>query len=377
MKMKQQKILFVANVAKEHILKFHIPTIRKFREQGWIVDVACSGDEEIPFCNNQYYMCWQRSPFTTKTFRGIRDLKKIIDANNYDVVYCHTPVGGLVARLAARNARKKGTKVIYCAHGLHFFKGAPKKNWLIFYPIERFLAAFTDVIFAVNKEDYAILTRRFHTKTLLVPEVGVNFQRLDIENPDEVRKNYRQKLQIDDNTTVLIYVAEIIPNKNQKMLIDATKELLNQGRNVSLLLPGPEHDGGVAQRYASEIGIGDRVKFLGWRNDVGELMRSADICVASSIREGFGINLVEAMYCGLPVVATKNRGHDMIIEDGVNGYLVDTGDSCSMAKKVAALIDDKTKFRGQDVSQYDCENIAAELFGIISHEIGAAQSVEV
>lgn len=366
--MSDKRILFVANVAKEHINKFHIPTIKCFKKHGWIVDVACSGEENVPECDHQYHMCWKRSPFTLRTIKGIWDLKKIITREKYDIVYCHTPVGGLVARLAAIKARKKGTKVIYCAHGLHFFKGAPKKNWLIYYPIEKLLSYLTDTIFTVNREDYYYLTKHFSTKIELVPEVGVNFDRLIISDKEQIRMKYREDMKIDDNTTALIYVAEIIANKNQKMLIDTTKLLLDRGENVCLILPGPEHDNGNAYKYACEIGIEDDIRFLGWRNDIGELMIAADICVASSIREGFGINLVEAMYCGLPVIATNNRGHEMIIEHGENGFLVGINATEDMAKYVTKLIHDeelKNKISNIDVSKYDCNLIAEELYELL------------
>ena len=112
------KILFVANVAKEHILKFHIPSIQKFKSEGWIVDVACSGEEEIPYCDNHYRMSWKRSPYSIKTLLGIRTLREIIDANKYDVIYCHTPVGGFVGRIASVNARKGGAKYGKIRHKL-------------------------------------------------------------------------------------------------------------------------------------------------------------------------------------------------------------------------------------------------------------------
>ena len=361
----QRKILFVANVAKEHIMKFHIPTIRRFKAQGWIVDVACSGVEDIPYCDRQYKMCWERSPFTLKTIRGVQDLQRIIETNYYDIVYCHTPVGGLIGRLAARKARKLGTKVIYCAHGLHFFKGAPKFNWLVYYPIEKFLSLLTDYIFVVNKEDYTLLSEKFRTKICFVPEVGVNFERLITDDREKLRRRYRDELRISDSTTAMIYVAEIIPNKNQRMLIDVTKELISRGKDVCLILPGPEHDGGATKQYANDNGIKDKVLFLGWRDDVGGLMYAADICVASSIREGFGINLVEAMYCGLPVIATKNRGHEMIIEDGVNGFLVEVGDNNAMADKVTLLMENSSLLKSNDVGKYDCEKIAGELYDVL------------
>lgn len=366
----QKKILFVANVAKEHINKFHIPTIKEFKKNGWIADVACSGDDDVPECSNHYKMCWKRSPFTFKTIKGIGQLKKLINNNDYDVVFCHTPVGGLVARLASGKARKKGTTVIYCAHGLHFFKGAPLINWLIYYPLEKLLAYFTDVFFAVNEEDFERAKLKFtkKVKVVLVPEVGVNFDRLNIDNPTEVRRTYREELGIGETTAAMIYVAELLPNKNQTMLVDTLKLLREKGNDVCLVLPGPDHANGELKKYIDSVGMSDYVRLLGWRSDIGELMHASDICTASSIREGFGINLVEAMYCGLPVVATNNRGHKMIINDGENGFLVDINDSKTMAERVELMMKDsdiREKFSCIDVSMYDCNFIAHQLYETI------------
>lgn len=370
--MNKKKILFVANVAKEHINKFHIPTIKCFKTHGWIVDVACSGEDIIPECDHQYYMSWKRSPFTFKTIKGIYELKILLEKEKYDVVYCHTPVGGLVGRLGAIKARKNGTKVIYCAHGLHFFKGAPLRNWLIYYPIEKILSDFTDVIYTVNREDYRYLTKHFSAKTKLVPEVGADFERLSVADKETTRNTYRKNLHLADNTTALIYVAELIANKNQKMLIETTKILLDKGEDVCLILPGPEHDNQETYKFACENEIEDKVRFLGWRNDIGALMVASDVCVASSIREGFGINLVEAMYCGLPVIATKNRGHEMIINDGENGFLVEVNNAEKMAERVRQLIHNnelRERISNIDVGKYDCNRIAEILYSLISKSI--------
>ncbi len=365
-----EKILFVANVAKEHICKFHIPTIRAFKEHGWVVDVACSGEEEVPCCDHQFHMPWQRSPYTLGTLTGITKLKKIIADGHYDIVYCHTPVGGLVGRLASRKERKRGCKVIYCAHGLHFYKGAPLKNWLVFYPVERFLSRMTDVIFAVNRDDYELLKNKFNKKVTIkhVPEVGVNLDRLQIRDREAVRREYRSKLGIDDDTTVLIYVAELVPNKNQTMLIDVVSKLVKDGEKVCLLLPGPEHSK-VIRDYTEKKRMLDHIRFLGWRDDIGELLVASDICTASSIREGFGINIVEAMYCGLPVVATDNRGHREIIKDGVNGFLVGVNDIDAMTERVKSLIHDKelrARMKGFSVDDYNCNKVAETLYHLIT-----------
>lgn len=361
------KVLLVANVAKEHVNKFHIPTIKYLQMHGWQVDVACSVDTNVMAGDQIYNMSWKRSPFTFKTLQGIKELKALISKNNYDIIYCHTPVGGLVARLASIAARKKGAKVVYCAHGLHFFNGAPLINWLIFYPIEKYLSKITDMFITINPEDYERVKKRFNKKMIvkMIHGIGVNFNRLNITNPEIIKKEYRKELNIPLESKVLIYVAEIIKNKNQQMLIHTLKELHNKGRKMYLLLPGPDHSKGELHKLAEELKLKEYVKFLGWRNDIGQLMATSDICVASSIREGFGINLVEAQYCHLPVIAVSNRGHRAIIKDGENGFLVPINDYKAMANKIIEVTDNKilyNKLANINVDEYKCESIAQTIY---------------
>lgn len=364
------KVLFVANVAKEHINKFHIPSIKVFKNNGCTVDVACFGDATVPECDRQYNMCWRRSPFTFKTIKGIFDLKKLIKSGKYDVVYCHTPVGGLVGRLAAKSFRKNGLKVVYCAHGLHFFKGAPLINWMVYYPIEKILAKYTDAFLTINKEDFNLVKTKFNKKmqVFLIPGIGVPFDRLKIDNVEKVRYEYRKKMNIPETANMIIYIAELLPNKNQRMLVDALELLNNKDKNFYLCLVGPDYENGKVNEYVQGKGLSEFVRILGWRNDVGELLYAADLYAASSIREGFGINLVEAMYCGLPVVATNNRGHSMVVDDGKNGFLVDIGDSKALCEKLYLISRDKdirSKITGIDVSGYECFNIAKNIYDIV------------
>lgn len=362
-----KKILFVANVAKEHINKFHIPSIRCFQQHGWEVVVACAMDAEVPLCDNSINGEWTRSPFTPKTIKGIFQLKKHLDSHHYDVIYCHTPVGGLVARLAAGKARKQGTKVIYFAHGLHFFNGAPIVNWSLFYPIEKILARRTDAIFLINNEDYERVRNSFKIKNVkLLPGIGVNFERLKCETPEVVRSEYRKQLGIKSDDIVMIYVAELLPNKNQGMLLDTLKLIKSEKNNVKLLLVGPDHWDGTVEKTAKKRGLQNDVICTGWRDDIGALLITADFCVASSIREGFGLNLIEAMYCGLPVVAKRNRGHVFVIENGVNGFLVDTPEE--MKNRVLEILKNaelRHKLSNVDVSKYDSINVAEDIVHMV------------
>lgn len=364
-----RKILFVANVAKEHINKFHLLTIREFKKRGWKVDVACEADVEVPYCDHLYPAKWKRSPFTIKTFQGVKQLKQILKNEYYDVVYCHTPVGGFVSRAACSATKRKGTKVVYFAHGLYFFDGAAKKDWL-FYPIECLQSYKTDAMFLINDEDYVRVKKKFNPKMYVkqFPGIGVNFDRIAVKNPIDARVKYRDKLKIKQDDIVLIYIAEVIPNKNQGYLLQALRKIKETKKNVKLMLVGPDHADGTYVEMARQMGISEDVIFTGWRNDVGELLCSADICVASSIREGFGINLVEAMYHGLPVVAVKNRGHATVIQDGKNGFLVPLDNSDKMAERVIEIIENnelREKFSHIDVKKYDAKGVAIDIANTI------------
>lgn len=363
---KSRRILFVANVAKEHILKFHVPSIQKFKSEGWIVDVACSGAEDIPYCDNHYKMIWKRSPFTFKTIVGIKELKKIINKNNYDVIYCHTPVGGLVGRIASKDARRKGTKVIYFAHGLHFFKGAPLINWLIFYPIEKYLARYTDTMLTINKEDCENCRKLLGCSDVhIINGMGVNLSKFYSIDKTSCRNKIRNSLSIPMDAWVMVYLAELLPNKNQKMLLDALKNVIEHHSNTYLILAGIDHYNGRYEDYANKIGVKEHVRFLGWRDDKEALYAASDICTATSIREGFGLNLVESLASGLPVVATDNRGHRMIVENGINGYLVPINDSKKMAELIIKAIG-KMDVSSYNLDKYDINNVLTEIYDVVS-----------
>ena len=364
------RILFVANVAKEHILKFHIPSILKFKSEGWIVDVACSGEEEIPYCDNHYRMAWKRSPYSIKTLLGIRTLRKIINTNKYDVIYCHTPVGGFVGRVASISARKSGAKVVYFAHGLHFYRGAPFINWIVFYPIEKLLTRFTDTIITINREDYDNSKKLLGCPDVhLINGIGIDIKKFCNIDRKACRSEIRKELSIPSDAWVLIYLAELLPNKNQGMLLDVLKRVMKYNPNTYLILAGIDHYNGRYIKYAKKLGVLEHVRFLGWRDDKEALYAAADICTATSIREGFGINIVEAIASGLPVVATDNRGHRMTVENGVNGYLVGINDSAKMAECIINTIG-KMDVSSYNLEKYDINNVLDDIYGIISTVIG-------
>lgn len=337
------KILFVANVAKEHILKFHIPTIKRLVAQGWTVDIACGGADVVPFCNNQFRLPIDRSPFKTHLFRGICQLKEIIETGDYDIVYCHTSVGSVVAKLASIRARKRGTKVVHFAHGTYFYKDAPLHNWILYYPLFKLLSYLTDATITITEEDYCFTSSHFgHGRTYYVEGIGVDPNRFTIENKDAERARYRSIFQIPQDAFVLIYLAELSPNKNQQWLINVLAQVMKQRENVYLVLPGKDYTNGSLERMAKDQGVQEHVRFMGWRSDVPYLLNMSDICTASSIREGLGLNLIEAMICGLPVIASSNSGHRAVIKDGENGFLVPLNNDSLFVQRIIELIDDQS-----------------------------------
>jgi glycosyltransferase EpsD len=338
------------------------------KEIGWNVDVACAGDEPIPYCDHQFHMSYKRTPFSFGSITGINELKKIISEGHYDVVYCHTPVGGAVARIASRKARANGLKVIYMAHGFHFYKGAPILNWMLYYPIEKILSKDTDAIITINQEDYQNANTKLHCRNVyLLDGIGVDLSRFRAEKPQLLREEYRHNLSIPQDAIVMVYLAELIKNKNQKLLIDTLKQLRDAGQNCYLLLAGIDHNNGSDMQYADEIGMKEYVRYLGWRSDIENLYAISDVCTASSIREGFGVNLAEAMASGLPVVATVNRGHSTIIQDGVNGYLVPLDNPKAMAKKIVLALKKKHNLiENYDLEKYESQAIVDGIIRIIS-----------
>ena len=200
-----KKVLFVATVVKTHIMEFHIPYLKMFKEMGWETAVAARNDYEnpadcvIPYCDTYYNVPFERNPLKPGNLKAYKELKHIIDEGEYDIIHCHTPVGAMLTRLAAKQARKQGTKVFYTAHGFHFYKGAPVINWILYYPVEKWLSRYTDVLITINKEDYERAKTFKAGKVCYVPGVGIDLKKF---NAGYVNKE-QKALDRDEIQTVI------------------------------------------------------------------------------------------------------------------------------------------------------------------------------
>lgn len=322
-----KKVLFVAHV-DSHIRHFHIPYLKYFKEKGYEVHVATSNDENESFeyCDKKHTVCMERSPFKINNLKAIKQMKKIFEEEKFDIVHCHTPMGGVVTRLAGRKVRKNGMKVFYTGHGFHFYKGAPAKYWMMYYPVEKFLSRFTDVLITINKEDYDLASSKFKAKRVeLVHGMGVNDKIFNVQ-PLEIdeQNKFKSELGITENDFVLMYVAELNENKNQMMLINAMDSITKVNPNIKLYLIGKGELQEVYRKKIEELNLSNNVFLLGYRRDVNKLLKMADLYVTTSKREGLGLNLIEALLSGVPVIAYRNRGHIEIVKEGVNGFLINT-----------------------------------------------------
>ena len=354
------KILFVATVVKTHIMEFHIPYLKRFKEKGWETAVAAKNDYDepadciIPYCDRYYEIPFERNPVKPANFRAYKELARLIDTEEYNIVHCHTPVGGALARLAARKARKSGCAVIYTAHGFHFYKGASAINWILYYPAEILLARMTDVLITINREDYHRAKKFRAGRVAYVPGIGIDTGKFK-RRSDRPQRDLRTELGIPDDVKVLLSVGEINKNKNHRLVIQTLPEL--DGVWYVVCGSGPLTE--ELKTLASELGVSDRVVFAGYRNDLPDFYQMADIFVFPSYREGLPVALMEAMAAGLVCVASRNRGTDDLLEESRLKF--NPSDKGKIIEKIrdalSADYSDEIRRNTEKLEEYDIKNV--------------------
>lgn len=359
-----KKVLFVATVVKTHIMEFHIPYLKMFKEMGWETAVAARNDYEnptdcvIPYCDAYYNIPFERNPLKPGNLKAYTKLKKVIDAGGYDIIHCHTPVGAMLTRLAAKQARKNGTKVFYTAHGFHFYKGAPAINWLLYYPVEKWLSRYTDVLITINKEDYERAKTFKAGRVCYVPGVSIDLKKF--ATSDELHKEKRswlcKEFDIPEDAMILLSVGEVNKNKNHRVVIEALGKLKRKDIYYVICGRGPLRDAYVS--LAEQLNIGKQVILTGYRTDVADFYKAADVFVFPSFREGLPVSVMEAMASGLPIIATSIRGSSDIVKESINGKLLKPDDVDGFANVIEAfrnkeLLNSIAKTNAQEAGKYD------------------------
>lgn len=365
------KALMLASVASM-IDQFNMDNIRILQELGYEVEVAANFVNGGNITKERVADLKERLAAMSVTVHHVpipreisklRDIiqayqqvKQLCDKEQYRIVHCHSPIGGVIARLAAKDSRKKGTRVIYTAHGFHFYKGASVMNWLVFYPIEKICSYWTDVLITINREDYQRAKKKFHAKKIVyVPGVGVDMEKF---KPGQISvEEKRNEIGVNPNDIMLLSVGELNKNKNYGMVIRALHEL--QIPNIKYCIAGKGELKDSLQQLVHEFCMDEQVLFLGYRTDVAELYQAADLFVFPSHREGLSVALMEAIASCTPVVCSRIRGNEDLVLTQKD--LFDEKDVSDVARCIKSVIGKRNRqqvaeFMKEDVEK-NCEHL--------------------
>ncbi len=351
-----KKVLFTATV-DTHIKHFHIPFLMLFKKKGYEVHVSTNGNEKFEYCDKKYQISFERSPFSLKNIKAYFALKKIIEKEKYDIIHTHTPMGSIITRLAARKVRKKyGTKVIYTAHGFHFYKGASIINWILYYPIEKLFANFTDELITINKEDYNKVKNNFNTNVHYLPGVGINKEKFNKKIKESEKVKLMDEININKEDFVIVQVGELNDNKNQIASLKAMKEIIKTDKSIKLIIAGSGVNEMYLKKYVKDNNLMKNVIFLGYRTDIPKILSISNLLISTSKREGLPVNIIESLFMDVPVIAMNCRGAKDLIKDKINGYVIEIDDISNLIKNIK-LIKNKplNSFKFDDI--YLLENI--------------------
>lgn len=347
-------VLMVATVPSM-IGQFNMNNIRILQDMGYVVDVACDYNDRSVWPTERVQnfkkqmaemgiQCIQldfsRSPFKIgRLIRSYKETLNLIKERKYSFIHTHTPIASAVVRLAAQ---KTGTKVIYTAHGFHFYDGAPKKNWFIYYPIEKCLSKYTDVLITINKEDYKRACDSFNAKkTVYIP--GVGFDTGKFRNCVVNRTEKRSSMNLRDEDFLMISVGELSSRKNQKVVIDALNILSKEGKidNILYMAIGKGELENSFKELIRTFKLEKHVRLEGFRQDIPELCKAADCFIHPSVREGLGIAPLEAMAAGLPLISAYVNGIKDYTENGKSGVCVNPHNAEDVANAIYKMYSDR------------------------------------
>ncbi len=320
--------------------------------------------------DNSGLICHQidfaRSPFRViQNIRAFKQMCQLLKRERYAILHCHTPVGGAIARLASKMCRNKEMKVIYTVHGFHFFHGAPFRNWLIYYPIERLLARFTDILITINEEDFKLACRfklKRHGKVKKINGVGIDVDKYkDIFEQRNVNHNFSS-----DKKITFLSVGELNSNKNHRLVIEALHK--NPNENNFYIICGEGSEEQSLKKLVKKYNLEKQVRLIGYQKDIKTVLQQADIFIMPSFREGLPVALQEAMAAGLPVIATDIRGNHELIDEGKGGWLIPSNNIDAMAEIIKQVkkadVYSMGKYNLNKIRNYDKKRVTLAMYNI-------------
>lgn len=329
------KVLFTASTYS-HIVNFHRPYLAAFRQLGWTVEVACGGTPmEIPEAQRVVHIPFEKEILSLQNGTACRELRRLIRSSEYDLVSCHTALAAFFTRMALAGLQNR-PKVACTVHGYLFGEENPAAKGVLLSAAERMAAPVTDLLMTMNRWDtqYA-QAHRLGRKIVEIPGMGLDTERLRPVSSEE-RAALRRSWGIGDEDILLVYAAEFSGRKNQQTLIRAVTRLPCR---VKLALPGQGALREECMALAAQLGVEERVLFPG-QVSMAQWYGAVDLAVSASRSEGLPFNVMEAMYCGLPVVASRVKGHTDLLEESQAGLLYPYGDWEACAGCIQALIQD-------------------------------------
>lgn len=334
-----KKILYVTNITR-NINSFFIPHINYLQENGFIVDCACKISGEHCIEKNKFKRVpkffdipFTRTPIHYKNIVALFKLIKLQKKERYDIIHVHSPIAGIYTRLL--KIFYSDIKMVYTAHGFHFYKGSSKISWIIFGNIEKLFSKLTDTLITINNEDFEVAKTFKCNDVRKINGVGVDFSEFKTMDK-ETKIKLRESVGVEIDDFVLIMVGEHNKNKNQIQLIKAIEDIEKINPKIKAILIG---DGELLEenkRYISDNNI-KNVKVLGFRKDVNEMINISDVLISMSYREGLPKNVIEAMACSKPLILTDIRGNRDLVMNNKNGFIVNVGDIEHTKKAIIKL----------------------------------------
>ncbi len=343
-----KRILMLSNTASMQY-QFIYPCTLLLRDMGYEVHIGCNFEEgnnstparialfrgqlehdEIPY----HQIDFDRNALKLHKYaKPLRQIEDILRLGDFEAIHCHSPIGGVLGRFAGK---RMGIKVLYTAHGFHFFKGATPMHWALFYPAERLLSHWTDTLITINSEDHA-RAQDFHAAHLhRISGAGVDLDRYrSFQKPRAV---VLQALQIPEDAVVFISIGELNGNKNHAVLIRALQKLHNP--HLHLIIAGTGKLADYLHNLAIDCEVSGQVHLTGFRTDVADLLHASDVFCFPSRREGLGFTAIEAMAAGLPLITSNRHGILDYSKDGITGFTCDPDDVSAFADAMRTLAED-------------------------------------
>lgn len=303
-----------------------------------------------------------RTPYDPRNIKAYRQVVELIKREKFDVIHCNTPIGGVVGRLAGKKCGVN--KIIYEAHGFHFFNGAPKLNWMIYFPIEKWLAHYTDCIVTMNVEDNVIAKKfKLRNESMVYNVHGVGIDLSEYEGIGRYRNNKRKELGFSEEDVVLISMGDLIARKNYRVAIEAVAKCNNP--KLHYIICGKGEELNKLKAMAAALGVAKQIHFLGFRTDIKELLAASDLFMLTSLQEGLPRSTMEAMASGLPCIASKIRGNVDLIDNGKGGFLCNPDNVNQFAKAIQSCTVAKRRVFSQNnlltIKMFDVDTVINEM----------------